>query len=84
MTRTMSPLIDQLIANRNAATTGVLDQFAPKIAAQPPEVAEAARQYVAAKRREIAALADHTLTSADAAVGNNALVRLNQVCGTTA
>ena len=79
-----TPNIDQLIANRNAATTGVLDQFAPKIAAQPPEVAEAARQYVAAKRREIAALADHTLTSADAAVGNNALVRLNQVCGTTA
>lgn len=76
-----TPNIDTLIANRNAATAGVLDQFTPKIAAQPSEVTEAANQYVAAKRQEITKLADHSLTSADAEVGNRALNRLNLICG---
>lgn len=78
-----TPNIDTLIANRNAATAGVLDQFTPKIASQPSVVTEAAHQYVAAKRQEMAKLSDHSLTSADAEVGNTALSRLNQLCGLT-
>ena len=76
-----TPNIDTLIANRNAATVGVLDQFTPKIASQPSVITEAAHQYVAAKRQEMAKLSDHSLTSADAEVGNTALSRLNLLCG---
>jgi len=76
-----TPNIDTLIANKNSATHAVLEQFTPKIAAEPADVAEAANSYVAAKRREIALLADHTYTPADGTAGNEALARLNQLCG---
>lgn len=77
-----TPNIDILVANKNAATSAVLQQFTPEIATAPAELAGAANSYVAAKRREVMTLADRTrLTSAEAAAGNDSLARLNRLCG---
>jgi len=76
-----TPNIDTLIANRSTAITAVLQQFTPQIAATPADVAQAANDYVAVKRREASTLADHTMNSADAAAGTAVLGRLNRLCG---
>ena len=76
-----TPNIDTLIANKNAATTAILQQFTPEIAATPADVAQAANDYVAAKRTEAAMLTDHTLTTADAAAGHAVANRFNRLCG---
>ncbi len=77
-----TPNIDALVANRNAATNAILQQFTPEIAATPADIADAANDYVASKRREMATLAERTpFTDAEAAAGNAALGRLNQACG---
>jgi len=78
-----TPNIDTLIANKNAATDAILEQFTPEIAPNPANVATAANEYVEAKRREAAMLTEHTFTAADAAVGNAVVGRLNSLCGVT-
>jgi len=76
-----TPNIDILIANKNAATTAILQQFTPEIATTPTDVAQAANDYVVAKRKEVAMLTDHTLTTADAAAGHAVVNRFNRLCG---
>lgn len=78
-----TPNIDTLIANKNAATDAILEQFTPEIAPNPANVAAVANEYVEAKRREAAMLTEHTFSAADAAVGNAVVGRLNNLCGVT-
>ena len=68
-----TPNIDTLIGNRVAATTVALDLFEPKIAP--------AHDYVAGRRKELKMLTEHTYTTADGVAGNEALARLNLLCG---
>jgi hypothetical protein len=55
--------------------------FEPQIAAEPANVATAARAYVAARRGEIAAKRKRTYGAEDAVPVNMALGTLNQLCG---
>jgi hypothetical protein len=73
--------IDTYIRNHNAAVARALDLFAPKITAEPADVAAAARDFVSARRNEIRMLADHKYTEADGVPGSVALAKLNQLCG---
>ncbi len=76
-----TPNITTLIANQNAPVAKALDLFEPKIAAEPADVAQAAQQYVAARRHQIETLRDRSYTPEVGAAVDTALRRLNQVCG---
>jgi hypothetical protein len=76
-----TPNIDNDIRIQNAPVGRALDLFEPEIAAEPADVAGAAREYVAARRGQMLALADRTYVPADGAAVDLALDRLNQLCG---
>lgn len=76
-----TPNITTLIRNQNAPVAKALDLFEPKIAAQPEDVAQAAQQYVAARRKQIDTLSDRTYTPEVGAAVDTALQHLNQLCG---
>ena len=77
-----TPDIDNSIRNQNEPVTQALDAFEPEIAAKPADVAEAAKQYVAARRTQMQALTNRTYTPADGAAVNTALGNLDRLCGT--
>lgn len=79
-----TPNIDTLVRFQNGPVAFALDRFEPQIAPQPPEVAQAARDYVGARRNQMAALADRTYVAADGTAVDTALARLNQLCGIVA
>jgi hypothetical protein len=76
-----TPNIDNDIRIQNAPVDRALDLFEPEIAAEPADVAAAAREYVAARRGQMQALTDRTYVPADGASVDLALDRLNQLCG---
>ena len=76
-----TPNIDNDIRIQNAPVGRALDLFESEIAAEPADVAGAAREYVAARRGQMLALADRTYVPADGAAVDLALDRLNQLCG---
>lgn len=76
-----TPNIDVLVRFQNGPVAFALDRFEPQIAPQPPEVAQAARDYVTARRNQMAALADRSYVPADGSAVDTALARLNQLCG---
>lgn len=78
-----TPNIDTLVSFQNGPVGFALDGFEPQIAAQPPDVAQAARDYVAARRTQMQSLADRTYRAADGVAVDTALARLNQLCGIT-
>ena len=77
-----TPDIDNSIRNQNKPVAQALDAVEPEIAAKPADVAEAAKQYVAARRTQMQALTNRTYTPADGAAVNTALGNLDRLCGT--
>ena len=77
-----TPDIDNSIRNQNKPVAQVLDAFEPEIADKPADVAEAAKQYVAARRTQMQALTNRTYVPADGAAVNTALGNLDRLCGT--
>jgi len=76
-----TPNIDNYIKIQNAPIGKALDLFEPQIAAEPADVAKAARQYVSVLREQLRSLSDHTYVPADGAAVDTALGNLNQLCG---
>ena len=76
-----TPNIDIDIANQNAPVATALDLFEPKIVAQPADVAQAARDYLAARRNQMQTLSDRSYTPKDGAAVDTTLQRLNELCG---
>ena len=76
-----TPNIDTYIQIQNAPVGNALDLFEPKIVAEPTDVAQAAQEYVAVRRKQMQSLADRTYVPADGASVDNALAQLDQVCG---
>ena len=77
-----TPDIDNSIRNQNEPVAQALDAFEPEIAVKPADVAEAAKQYVTARRTQMQALTNRTYTPADGAAVNTALGNLDRLCGT--
>ncbi len=75
-----TPEIDRYISMQNAPVGKVLDLFERKIAADPVDVAQAAKDYVAARRHQMQTLTDHTYTAGDGVSVDVALIRLDQLC----
>jgi hypothetical protein len=78
-----TPNIDTYINNQATAVEKALALFEPQIAAEPANVATAARAYVEARQNEYAALRNRTYSANEAVPGNMALGTLNQLCGIT-
>lgn len=76
-----TPNIDTYIKNQNAPVGKALDLFEPKIVSPPTDVAQAARDYVAARRAQMQSLADRSYTPADGTAVDTALGNLNRLCG---
>jgi len=76
-----TPNIDNYIKMQDAPVAKALDLFEPQIAAEPADVATAARQYVSVLREQMRSLSDHTYVPADGAAVDTALGNLNQLCG---
>jgi len=76
-----TPNIDTLINNQATALNAALDRFETEIAAEPADVASAANDYVAGRRKELKLLAEHTYAAGDRADVDQALVRLEALCG---
>ncbi len=76
-----TPYIDSYIKLQNAPVGNALEVFEPKIASEPANVAQAAKAYVAARRKQMQTLANHTYIAADGASVDAALGRLNELCG---
>lgn len=76
-----TPSIDTLVRFQNGPVAFALDHFEPHISPQPPEVSQAARDYVSAQRNQMAALDDRSYVPADGAAVDTALARLNMLCG---
>jgi hypothetical protein len=76
-----TPNINTYINNQANAMEKAFGLFEPQIAAEPANVATAARAYVAARRGEIAAKRNRTYGAEDAVPVNMALGTLNQLCG---
>ena len=76
-----TPNIDTYINNQATAVEKALALFEPQIAAEPANVATAARAYVEARQNEYAALRNRTYSANEAVPGNMALGTLNQLCG---
>ncbi len=75
-----TPGIDDTISLQNAAVGNALDVFESQIASEPTDVAQAARQYVTARRTQMQALADRTYTGRVGDAVDTALDRLDQAC----
>lgn len=75
-----TPNIDADIANQNGPVGRALDAFEPRITAEPANVARAANDYVAARRKQIQSLTDHTYTAADGQAVDSTLTRLDKLC----
>ncbi|MFM9033457.1 MAG: hypothetical protein ACKOQ4_04095 [Mycobacterium sp.] len=78
-----TPNIDTYIRLQNAPVGTALDLFEPKIAAEPADVAQAARDYVAVRRKQMQALRDRSYTAPVGAEVDAALEHLDQLCGTS-
>lgn len=76
-----TPNIDTYIKIQNAPVGIALDLFEAKIAPEPADVAQAAREYLAVRRNQMMSLTDRTYVPADGAAVDAALGRLNQLCG---
>lgn len=76
-----TPNIDRLIQSQNVPVGKTLDGFESEIAANPPDVARAARDYVAARRAQMESLANHSYTAADGEAVDTTLGHLNELCG---
>ena len=76
-----TPNIDTYIKLQNAPVGSALELFEPKIAAEPADVAAAARDYVAVRRQQMQALSDHSYTPSLGDQVDTALSNLNQLCG---
>ena len=76
-----TPNIDTYIKNQNAPVGTALDLFEPKIAPMPADVAQAAHDYVDARREQMRSLADRSYTPADGKAVDTALGNLNRLCG---
>lgn len=79
-----TPGIDNTIGLQNAAVGNALDNFEPQISAEPADAAQAARNYVAARRNQMQTLADRTYTAPVGESVDTALDQLDKVCGTQA
>jgi len=75
-----TPNIDLLIKFQNGPVAFALDRFEPEINPEPADVAQAARDYLTARRAQMRSLADRTYRAADGAAVDAALARLNQLC----
>ena len=76
-----TPNIDNYISIQNAPVGKALDLFEPEVAAEPADVAQAAREYLAARRHQMQSLTDHTYVPADGVSVDTALGNLNRLCG---
>ncbi|MGB0878843.1 MAG: hypothetical protein ACPGXI_17540 [Mycobacterium sp.] len=77
-----TPRIDALIADQNAAIKTAMDLFEGDISeSDPPQVAAAARDYVAAQRHSMQQFADRAFTTADGVPVTTARVKLDHACG---
>jgi len=76
-----TPNIDTVIKFQNGPVGFALDQFEPHIAPTPADVAQAATDYVIARRKQMNSLATRTYQPDDGATVDSALDRLNQLCG---
>ena len=76
-----TPNIDTYIKIQNAPVGDALDRFEAKIGSEPADVAQAAHDYVAARRRQMQLLADHAYTAGDGTAVDAALAHLDQICG---
>ena len=76
-----TPNIDNYIRIQNAPVGKALEVFEPEIADDPADVAQAARDYVAARRHQMQSLTNHTYVAADGVSVNTALGNLNRLCG---
>lgn len=77
-----TPDIDTAIRLQNAPVGNALGLFETQITPEPADVAQAARQYVSARRQQMQTLTDHTYTGPDGEAVDNALVQLDKLCGT--
>ena len=78
-----TPNIDTYINNQATAVEKALALFEPQIAAEPANVANAARAYVEARQNEYAALRNRTYSASEKVPADMALGTLNQLCGIT-
>ena len=76
-----TPNIDNYIKIQNAPVGKALEVFEPEIADDPADVAQAARDYVAARRHQMQSLTNHTYVAADGVSVDTALGNLNRLCG---
>ena len=76
-----TPNIDTYIRLQNGPVGTALELFEPKISSDPPDVAQAARDYVEVRRQQMQALSDHSYTASVGAQVDAALDHLNQLCG---
>jgi hypothetical protein len=76
-----TPNIDTLITDQNKANEKLLVGFEPKIAPNdPPQVVNAAKAYIKAKRIDMAKSAAHTVTESDDTAVDTSFATLNQLC----
>jgi hypothetical protein len=78
-----TPDIDNYIRIQNEPVANALAVFEPEIADKPADVAEAAQQYVSARRKQMQSLTDRTYVPADGVAVNAALGNLDRLCGIT-
>ncbi len=76
-----TPNIDTYIKNQNMPVAQALDLFEPKINSTPVDVAQAAEEYIAARRDQMKSLADRSYTPDDGASVDTTLGNLNRLCG---
>lgn len=76
-----TPDIDNMIRDQNEPVGKALDSFEGKFSAQPADVAQAAEDYVAARRKQMRSLTDRSYAPADGTAVDNSLKRLDQLCG---
>lgn len=78
-----TPNIDVFISNQANAAEKALTLFESQIAAEPANVAAAAREYIEVRRNEYTAMRNRTYSATEAAPVPIALGKLNQLCGIT-
>ena len=79
-----TPDIDNAIRLQNAPVGNALGVFETQINPEPSDVAQAAQQYVAARRHQMETLTDHSYAPGDGEAVDAALVQLDNLCGTAA
>jgi hypothetical protein len=78
-----TPNIDVFINNQANAAEKALTVFESQIAAEPANVAAAAREYIEVRRNEYTAMRNRTYSATEAAPVPIALGTLNELCGIT-